>query len=261
MEVAYAIEFKNITNGNIHKFIERVEIVDSEIITRKGKDGVLISISAIANSSDAASNVATESNGFKSINIIIENPKNAKNVIVGNIEIPFPEDGETKVQTINDIISIRLLKFKNSNSGNIISSFSEEVSNAKEPEARIASISPPPGIPVTYANRLSGDFKTINNKIINPKMSELLKNAILKYKKEFNIHTCYEKNNKGSCIMEASRLNSGDYSICGQCKRFLSSIREFKCKQCNNAVFIDGKGSARNEYCNECAKQQNKQNA
>jgi len=181
---AYAIDFKIIREGENIQIIERVAIVDCDRIIRKGTNGIIISMSAVALVSEEGS--ALENN-YKSINIIIENPENAKGVIIGNLELPFPEEGETKIQTINDIISIKLLKIKNSN--NTISSFLDKADKA------------PVVMSPTYANRVNV------NKVINPRMNELLKNSIIKYKKEFHNHNCYEKNNKSNCIIEESKLN------------------------------------------------------
>uniref|UniRef100_A0A6C0I0T3 Uncharacterized protein n=1 Tax=viral metagenome TaxID=1070528 RepID=A0A6C0I0T3_9ZZZZ len=246
MEYAYALDFRIIREGDgstiSSSIIERVAITDLEAIVKKGRDGVIISMMATPE--------------FKSINIIIENPESAKGVITGSLEIPFPDEGETSIQTINGVIALQLLKIQNKN----ISALSFSDGSKKHiPTKGTAAIS--------YANKAgnlntngnqykpNADFKIVQRGI-NIKMSELLKSTIFNNKSIINTSTCYAYNGKNNCIKFASTLNTGEYNICSQCKGVLAQLEEFKCNKlnCTNSVFIDGKGNPKNEFCNECAK-------
>ena len=244
MEYAHALDFRIIRGeGNASSIIERVAVTDLEAIVKKGRDGVIISMMATPE--------------FKSINIIIENPENAKNIITGSLEIPFPDEGETPIQTINGVIALQLLKIPNKNISTL--SFSDGGKKNTNTPPSVKS-----NVVASYANKASNNatikpsadnFKIVQRGI-NIKMSELLKSTIFNNKGIINSNVCYAHNGRTNCIKFASTLNTGEYNICSQCKGVLAQLSEFKCNKenCTNSVFIDGKGNPKNEFCNECAK-------
>lgn len=246
MEYAYALDFRIIRgdSNTTSSIIERVAITDLEAIVKKGRDGVIISMMATPE--------------FKSINIIIENPENAKNIITGSLEIPFPDEGETAIQTINGIIALQLLKISNKNVSTL--AFSDRGKKNTNIPAKSTIVTSYANKASTMASTTASKSGTDNFKIvqrgINIKMSELLKSTIFNNKVVINSNVCYAHNGKTNCIKFASTLNTGEYNICSQCKGVLAQLSEFKCNKanCTNSVFIDGKGNPKNEFCNECAK-------
>ena len=242
MEYAYALDFRIIRgdSNTTSSIIERVAVTDLEAIVKKGRDGVVISMMATPE--------------FKSINIIIENPENAKNIITGSLEIPFSDEGETAIQTINGVIALQLLKIPNKNVSTLVFSDGGKKNNNTPAKSNVVT---------SYANKASNaaskpstdNFKIVQRGI-NIKMSELLKSTIFNNKGIINSNVCYAHNGRTNCIKFASALNTGEYNICSQCKGVLAQLSEFKCNKanCTNSVFIDGKGNPKNEFCNECAK-------
>jgi hypothetical protein len=252
-QYTHAIDYRIIRGDNTLPIIERVAMLDFEPIVKKGRDGVIISMTATPE--------------FKSINIIIENPENAKNVIIGSLEIPFSDEGETPIQTINGIIALQLLKIQNKNISAL--SFDGDKKISASSSTNLSAIKS-----TSYANKVSnGEFQIAHRNSgyaksaknapikINSAMSELLKSTIAKNMSKFINITCRMHSDRTNCIIAGSLLvNSGEYTVCSTCRGALALCTEFKCNNsnCKSSVFIDGKGNPKNEFCNECAQNSNR---
>jgi len=221
--------------------VERSAVTDYDSTVKK-KDGIIVSFAPIGEN-------------FSGIRLIIENPENVEGVIVGTLEIPFPKDGDTKILVIPNIIELRLF------SGNSPSALSSScVSSDNSSSSSHLSYKQPPQ---TLADRVKissiyerpKTFSAQKESRVNPNLTDTLMNIIKTHKSEISKQrTCSNHESiKTNCIMQAINSSSYDYFICGQCRKFLAAMDEYKCNKCAAPVFIDAKGSAKNKFCNKCS--------
>lgn len=214
-------------NGTL---VERSLLTDEPIV--KKKNGIIVSLSLIERE-------------VSGIRLIIENSENMKGVIVGNLEIPFPENGDTKILVIPNIIELKL--FNGGNPSSLVQTSS--VSAVAQPQFK-----PKP----TFADSIKisnvyGDTTKPKKRVINPSLPEALISVLKENGAEINKMSCVSCETKTNCILRAANaLPDAKYYICGSCKRYLSLQSQYKCESCSGAVFIDGAGNACNKLCNKC---------
>jgi hypothetical protein len=242
--VICGIDYKLFGDQALERTITRD--VTETIIKKNRENGVVISISI--------------DNTFTKITLIIENPNNLDGIIVGTLEIPFPElDKIGKILSIPGVIDIRLFKCNGTppplSSPSAAFSLPAKSDYNKETMAvKISNI---------YGRSSSGpssadDFTPVVSKsksvlALNHILGDALKTVITNNKEEIRARKCPHWNNTNNCI-EAAKNPNVELFICGRCKRYLADKDEFKCTNasCTNAVYIDIKGNVKNQMCNSC---------
>lgn len=200
------------------------------------------------------------------LNLIIENPNNASNIITGNLEIPFPVDNGVKsnIFKINDVIELVL-------SRRVVSTYpNRPVVSEAAPLNDFIEVSKK-----TFADRVRGEmlsptkstaklntykdrFPSSVSNTINAKLNSDLINIIKHNKDAINKEKCFKFNERSNCLIVASHQNSENMECCKQCKNMLvSGAKElnldlYKCISCKGVVYINSNGLPNNKYCNRC---------
>ena len=209
---------------------------------------------------------------FTKILLIIENPNQSEGVIVGTLEIPFPEiDKPGKIIAIPGVIDIRLFKCNGAPpplSSSPAAALPLKLEYGRDQPSmadkiKISNIYGRPTvsdefIPVVKGKTNPG-LKSPVNFTLNPLLGDALKMVITNNKQKIIERDCAQWNGTSNCIAEAARNSSVEPFICGRCKRFLAEKPEFKCSNtsCTNAVYIDAKGNVKNHMCNSCCSSNN----
>ena len=244
----FGIDYKLFGGQALERTITRD--VTETIIKKNRENGVIISISIDST--------------FTKIILIIENPNNLDGIIVGTLEIPFPDlDKLGKILSIPGVIDIRL--FKCNGTPPPLSSPSSAFSPPAKSDYYKETMADKIKISNIYGRSTSGsliadDFTPVVGKggkssYINPILGDALKAVITNNKEEIRTRKCTQWNTTNSnCIEVAKNSSNSDIFICGRCKRYLAEKEEFKCTNtsCTNAVYIDIKGSVKNQMCNSC---------